>query len=136
MRYPSLDAFYAGDRRRRGSRERDIGLFWRGRGGATYRAAWVQATGELYLLRHGRPDCRGGYVRVLGRYAAHELSTRLAGWREVCGRPHSLDWLLERAQTSSASWPLGATGARRGSGSTSSKPARRTPRSLTGLAGA
>ena len=29
MTYPSLDAFYAGDRRRRSSRERDIGLFRR-----------------------------------------------------------------------------------------------------------
>ena len=50
MTYPSLEAFYAGDRRRRSSRERDVGLWWRGRGGATYRAAWVQATGEVYLL--------------------------------------------------------------------------------------
>jgi hypothetical protein len=136
MRYPSLDAFYASDHRRRASRERDLGLFWRARGGATYRAAWVQATGELYLLRHGRPDCRGGFVRLLGRFPAHELERRFAGWREVCGQAHSLDWLLERAQTSSASWPVVVTGARRGSGSTSSKPARRTPRSLTGLAGA
>jgi hypothetical protein len=150
MRYPSLEAFYAGDHRRRSSRERDVGLFWRGRGGATYRAAWVQATGELYVLEHGRPHCRGGHLRVVGRYGARELEETFAGWRDACGRPRSLDWLLERAdgarvepprggvkdQTSSASWPAGATGARRGSGSTSSKPARRTPRSLTGLAGA
>ena len=133
MTFPSLEAFYAGDRRRRTSRERDVGLFWRGRGGATYRAAWVQATGELYLLEHGRPHCRGGFVRVLGRYTAGGLERALAGWRDVCGRPHSLDWLL--GQTSSASWPAGAGAARRGSGSTSSKPASRTPRSLTGLAG-
>ena len=136
MTYPSLDAFYAGDRRRRASRERDVGLYWRGRGGATYRAAWVQATGELYVLEHGRPHCRGGFLRVVGRYGARELEQTFAGWREACGRARSLDWLLNRAQSSSASWPAVAAGARRGSGSTSSKPARRTPSSLTGLAGA
>jgi hypothetical protein len=133
MTYSSLEAFYAADHRRRASRERDVGLFWRGRGGATYRAAWVQATGELYLLEHGRPHCRGGLLRVIGRYGARELELTFAGWRDECGRPRSLDWLLQR---SSASWPAAATGARRGSGSTSSKPARRTPRSLTGLVGA
>ena len=136
MTYPSLDAFYAGDHRRRSSRERDVGLFWRGRGGATYRAAWVQATGELYVLEHGRPHCRGGFLRVVGLYGARELEETFAGWRDVCGRARSLEWLLGRSQTSSASWPAAAVGARRGSGSTSSKPARRTPSSLTGLAGA
>jgi hypothetical protein len=136
MTFPSLDAFYAGDHRRRASRERDVGLFWRGRGGATYRAAWVQATGELYVLEHGRPHCRGGFLRVVGRYGARELEETFAGWRDVCGRARSLDWLLARTQTSSASWSAAAAGARRGSGSTSSKPARRTPSSLTGLAGA
>jgi hypothetical protein len=96
----------------------------------------VQATGELYVLEHGRPHCRGGFLRIVGRYGARELEETFAGWRDECGRPLSLDWLLTRAQTSSASWPAVAVGARRGSGSTSSKPARRTPSSLTGLAGA
>jgi hypothetical protein len=100
MTYPSLDAFYAGDRRRRSSRERDVGLFWRGRGGATYRAAWVQATGEVYLLKHGRPDCKGGPVRLIGRcYTSREVEEMLAGWRDVVGRAHSLDWLLDRTST-------------------------------------
>jgi hypothetical protein len=99
MTYPSLEAFYAGDRRRRTSRERDVGLFWRGRGGATYRAAWVQATGEVYLLKHGRPDCKGGPVRLIGRYGSREVEETFAGWRDVCGRPRSLDWLLARTST-------------------------------------
>ena len=43
---------------------------------------------------------------------------------------------VSRSQSSSASWRVAATGARRGSASTSSKPARRTPSSLTGRAGA
>jgi hypothetical protein len=99
MTFPSLEAFYAGDRRRRTSRERDVGLFWRGRGGATYRAAWVRATGEVYLLMHGRPDRRGGAVRLIGRYSSREVDEALAGWRDVCGRPRSLDWLLARTST-------------------------------------
>ena len=35
MTYPSLEAFYAQDGRRRSSRERDDGLRWRGGGGAS-----------------------------------------------------------------------------------------------------
>jgi len=45
--YPSLEAFYAADWRRRHSRERDVGLLWRDRGHLAYRAAWVQETGEV-----------------------------------------------------------------------------------------
>jgi hypothetical protein len=39
--YLSLGAFYAADRRRATSRERDVGLWWRARGplARTYRAA-------------------------------------------------------------------------------------------------
>ena len=37
--YPSLEAFYAADFRRRHSKERDLGLLWRGRGEAAFRAA-------------------------------------------------------------------------------------------------
>jgi hypothetical protein len=99
MTYPSLEAFYAGDGRRRTSRERDVGLFWRGRGGATYRAAWVQSTGEVYLLEHGRPDCKGGPVRLIGSYTSREVEEAFAGWRDVCGRPRSLEWLLARTST-------------------------------------
>ena len=50
--YLSLGAFYASDPARRGSRERDVGLFWRSRRGPTYRAAWVRDTQELYLFQH------------------------------------------------------------------------------------
>src|SRR5688572_16469323 len=46
--YLSLGAFYASDPDRRGSRERDVGLFWRSRSGPSFRAAWVRDTGELY----------------------------------------------------------------------------------------
>jgi hypothetical protein len=95
--YPSLDAFYDADRRRRYSRERDVGLVWRGSGGATFRAAWVQETGEVYLFKHGHPLDGGGTVAVMERrFGLGELQAALRGFREVCGRPTSLVWFLER----------------------------------------
>jgi hypothetical protein len=95
--YPSLDAFYDADRRRRRSRERDVGLIWRGSGGATFRAAWVQETGEVYLFKHGHPLEGGGEVSVLSRrFGLGELQRTLRGFREVCGRSGSLVWFLER----------------------------------------
>jgi hypothetical protein len=65
--YPSLEAFYAADRRRRHSRERDVGLLWRDNGHAAFRAAWVQETGELYLFTLGevrRLRCVVGLCRA------------------------------------------------------------------------
>jgi hypothetical protein len=98
-RYRSLTNFYAADPRRVHSRERDVGLWWRERAdGPLHRAAWVNDTGELYLVRLGPPDQGGGEVEVLATVADHErLESVLEGWREQCGRPRSLTWLRERA---------------------------------------
>ena len=90
--YLSLAAFYALDPVRRRSRERDVGLFWRSRRGPSFRAAWVQETGEVYLFRHG-----GGTVDVLARrFGLGELQSALSGYRDVCGREASLTWFLDR----------------------------------------
>jgi hypothetical protein len=95
--YPSLDAFYDADCRRRRSRERDVGLVWRGTGGATFRAAWVQETGEVYLFKHGHPMDGGGTVSVMARrFGLGELQAALSGYRDVCGRSGSLVWFLTR----------------------------------------
>lgn len=95
--YPSLEAFYAADRRRRHSRERDVGLFWRGRGASTFRAAWIQETGEVYLFRHGLPADGGGTVDLVDRrFGLGELHTAIRGYGEVCGRRGSLAWFLDR----------------------------------------
>jgi hypothetical protein len=95
--FPSLAAFYGDDHRRRHSRERDVGLIWRGAAGATFRAAWVQETGEVYVFRHGHPMDGGGTVHVLARrFGLGELQTVLRGYQDVCGRPGSLCWLLDR----------------------------------------
>jgi hypothetical protein len=94
--FPSLEAFYAADARRRYSRERDVGLIWRGARGATFRAAWVQETGEVYLCKHGNPFDGGGTVDVLERrFGLGELLTAVRGYQSVCGRPGSLTWFLD-----------------------------------------
>jgi hypothetical protein len=95
--YPSLRAFYAAVPRRRHSRERDVGLLWRGADGATFRAAWVHETGEVYLFKHGHPQDGGGTVDVLARrFGIGELQAAIAGYRHVCGRRGSLTWFLDR----------------------------------------
>jgi hypothetical protein len=89
--FPSLEAFYAADRRRRHSREHDVGLAWRGHG-ATFRAAWVQETGEVYLFKH-----HAGTVDVLRRrFGLGELHRALAGYRQLISRSRSLDWFLHQ----------------------------------------
>ena len=97
--YPSLGAFYIADRRRATSRERDLGLWWRGDGphAPTFRAAYVEATGELYVMQH-EGTAGGGQVEVLGRFRSFaELHRRMRGWEDVCGDAGSVDWLFARA---------------------------------------
>ena len=122
MTYPSLEAFYAGDDRRPRSRELDIGLWWRGRAGATFRAAWVEQTGELYLFEHVRPGLRGGVHVLPRRFTEDELEHAFAGWRHVCGRPRSIDWLTARAAPHTPRATPRRPAARGGRG-----PARRRP---------
>lgn len=104
--YLSLAAFYASDPRRRASRERDIGLWWRSRRGPTYRAAWVRDTGELYLVQHALTGRGGGSVHLLAETLPLDaLEGRLEGWQNVVGTPDSYEWLLARAVPSAALTP-------------------------------
>jgi hypothetical protein len=98
-RYPSLVAFYSADGERLTSRERDVGLWWRSdEDGPMHRAAWIEATGELYLVRLGPAAEGGGGVEVIARVSdADALESALRGWRERCGMPGSLQWLRVRA---------------------------------------
>jgi hypothetical protein len=98
LTYLSLGAFYSTDPVRRSSRERDLGLWWRTAGrGPTYRAAWVQETGELYLVQHGLTGPGSGHVEVLAHIADTEhLEVVLDGWRDQVGEPGSLGWLRAR----------------------------------------
>ena len=120
--YLSLSAFYASDPRRRGSRERDVGLWWRSDRGPTYRAAWVQDTGELYLFQHALTGPGSGSVHLAGRtFDANELDGVLEGWREQCGRAGSLEWLLDAvSRTAGGRQPAAA------------RPAARAPRRSSG----
>jgi len=103
--YSSLSRFYAADDRRHPSPEVDLGLRWRG-AHATYRAAWIRETREVYLFEHLRACGAGGTVHVLGRrFDAAGLLAAFCGWRDVCGKPGSLTWLLERSAYSA---PLAA----------------------------
>jgi hypothetical protein len=110
--YASLADFYGGDPRRIASAERDVGLYWRGHDGEPlHRAAWVEDTGELYLVRAGDPEEGGGGVEVLARSRDWtRLARRLTGWREICGERESVSWLRSRL----ASFGAGPEGAAAG----------------------
>ena len=97
--YPSVVEFVTGDRRRLRSRERDFGLRWMGPEASwPWRAAWVEATGELYVVQSGEPQAGGGHVEVLALESELRVIERaLAGWEDLCGEPGSLDWLRRRA---------------------------------------
>lgn len=96
--YLSLGAFYASEPARDISREQDVGLYWRGVGShpPTFRAAWIHDTGELYVMQH-EGTLGGGRVDVVGHFTdAVAVDDALGGWREVCGDPESLTWLVAR----------------------------------------
>jgi hypothetical protein len=82
-RYRSLSNFYLADPERIGSREQDVGLWWRiGAHGPVYRAAWLEETGELYAARLGPVQDGEGEVQVLGRAGDRdELEQTLEGWQ-------------------------------------------------------
>jgi hypothetical protein len=100
-RYSSLASFYRSDPRRAASRELDVGLWWREQvDGRLHRAAWIDDTGELYLVRLGPEAEGGGTVEVLARMSDRDrLESALEGWREQCGEPSSLAWLRGRIAT-------------------------------------
>jgi hypothetical protein len=105
--FPSLSDFYNADPDRLSSREQDVGLWWReGQDEPLHRAAWVEDTGELYLVRLGPPAEGGGAVEVIARVEDVErLERTFGGWRERCGRPGSLRWLRRRAASAIARRP-------------------------------
>jgi hypothetical protein len=96
--YPSLTEFVRARRRRLYSRERDVGLRWRD-GSALYRAAWVEETGELYVVQLGPTEEGGGHVELLAAgVSGEELERGLAGWPEALDAKRSLGWLRCRAR--------------------------------------
>jgi len=95
LTYSSISAFVRGNRARLHSAELDLGLHWHDRE-ALYRAAWIEDTGELYVVQLGAPEQGGGHVEVLAAGLGREaLQTALSGWREAHER-QQLQWLRER----------------------------------------
>jgi hypothetical protein len=91
--YASLDDFATADPRRLTSREVDFGLSWHDpSSGATYRAAWVEATGELYVVQAGDPQTGGGHVEVLAVTDRAAIESALEGRDERT----SLAWVRRR----------------------------------------
>ena len=88
-RYPSLRAFYEANSNRVPAPERDFGLWWRDDAdGPVHRAAWVEATGELYVVCCDGAAGGGSHVEVLAVTDRPGLERALSGWREICGQEH------------------------------------------------
>lgn len=94
----SMEDFVAADVRRLTSRETDFGLYWRDPGSdVTYRAAWIEDTGELYVVQSGSPSTGGGHVEILAVTDRTALEAALEGWSAHCLEAGSRDWLRDRA---------------------------------------
>ena len=113
--YLSLGSFYASDRRRATSRERDVGLWWRARGplASAYRRrlasrppASVPWRGRGHARRWPRAGAR---ARMRSFAELHRLRRR----RAASGDPGSIDWLMARTGRQLAS---GACRRRSGAG--------------------
>jgi hypothetical protein len=98
--YASLDEFARADPARLTSREVDFGVLWRERSSASrsYRAAWIEQTGELYVVQAGEPGDGGGHVEVLGMTDRTGVEAGLRGWQDQCRREGSLAWIRSRAR--------------------------------------
>ena len=95
--YRSLSDFSRSEVSRIHSRERDFGLHWR-QGSVVYRAAWIEATDEFYIVQLGAPADGGGHVELLGVASPEQLEQALAGWRDIVGQPNSLNWLRNQTR--------------------------------------
>ena len=103
-RYDSIEIFYAAPERWQ-SAEQDFGLTWRDADGHSYRAALVTDTGELYSVRHVDSDGLGGSVAILGYGTPGEVEAALDGWRDLCGKKSSYEWLRTRSSALAARQP-------------------------------
>ena len=100
--YLSLGAFRSADPRRDIEHELDLGDWWLGADWhkPRFRAAWIAATGELYVMQHEGLQ-GGGAVHVLATLPTRvAVESALAGWEDAVGEWGSFDWLVERASPS------------------------------------
>jgi DNA-directed RNA polymerase subunit RPC12/RpoP len=95
--YASMEDFVSDDVDRLGSREIDFGVLWRDGTEGSYRAAWIEATGELYVVQAGPPSRGGGHVEVLGATDRVGVEAALAGWQDRARNHASIAWIRRRA---------------------------------------
>jgi hypothetical protein len=116
-----IEEFYETDERRRSSAEVELGTEWRDSFGVRYELSWVEATGELYVMRepvgHEWADPFGG-IHVAGTHKADETEVEamtvavvgavpdqatvedlLAGWEDAMTKPDSVAWLVDRLRS-------------------------------------
>ena len=96
LAYLSLDAFYDADERRWNGRrgEHDFGVWWYGPEphSRRWRISWNPASGEIYAYRFS-PE----RVEVLAEVEdVATVRSLLAGWENICGHAHSLEWVRIR----------------------------------------
>lgn len=109
-----IEEFYDADERRRRSEEVELGTEWHDADGARYELSWVEATGELYVMREPsvpmttdpfgdlwRPPLSTDSVTVavVGWIPDRsQLDRVLSGWQAAMGEPDSISWLVDRLQ--------------------------------------
>jgi DNA-directed RNA polymerase subunit RPC12/RpoP len=95
--YASMEDFVRADLDRLASRELDFGVLWRDGAAGSYRAAWIEDTGELYVVQAGPPSAGGGHVEVLGVTDRIGVEEALEGWQARAQEHASIAWIRRRA---------------------------------------
>jgi hypothetical protein len=95
--YASMEEFARADPVRLTSREVDFGVLWRDGRDTSYRAAWIQDTGELYVVQAGASSTGGGHVEVLGVTDREGVEAALDGWQARYREAGSIAWIRRRA---------------------------------------
>ena len=108
--FPSVEALYVDDERRRRSPEWDFGVHWRAtleQWWPRWRVSWIVETGDLYAFCTGAPRVLllgnvprvgeypgGGIERWAAFHGRQTVERVLDGWAEL--EPQLLGWILER----------------------------------------
>jgi hypothetical protein len=95
--FASIEDFVRADMDRLTSREIDFGVLWRDGADSSYRAAWIEETGELYVVQAGQPSIGGGHVEVLGVTDRVGVEAALEGWQTPAREHASVAWIRRRA---------------------------------------
>jgi hypothetical protein len=107
-----IEAFYEQNEARRESAEVEYGDEWTDASGNRYELAWVEDTGELYLmvepdavvtedmfgdfLVSDEPVAELQVMVVATIRSENDLEDRLSGWESQMGEENSLQWLHQR----------------------------------------